>query len=380
MDDKVDAAEMVKSHLQKWVAVAETTNQGGNKQKIEELLQRRLKYLGLHSRKMIWCESPEDMQKKLANNPLTDTITDCRKINSYRLILHREVSDRCKEFSHEETVSLVNLLGHVSDSRLSSMNSEDELTHVFTKNIEISHDKLFRYWNWTLEEFENFFGIILDWSLIAYEDSLWHGLPEETKNEFKNYFAYLGEACEAGLTIWIPTRKREYLFCDARPFFNGNDAKKNLPRLTIDWSEISDQIASQKEWSEPISIILEKLGYFKTRLDAENISQDIIDKVAVIIGEINKLLPLLKKEYPNTSLIFEARRIASNYLIELLESYLRLPDEFRQREQEALLEVLQLLHRELLDADKNIEGVTVREFKVMTEFLKNIYSPENLEM
>ncbi|MBI2450274.1 MAG: hypothetical protein HYV47_01915 [Candidatus Nealsonbacteria bacterium] len=377
MDTKTEAVEKVKSHLQKWVAVAEAANWGDNKQKIEELLQKRLKYLGLHPRKMIWCESREDMQKRIGEESPLNLHLNWQAISSYRNNLQEKFRNQYGNFSQEETFLLTNLLERIDIRKLDTMVASYALTNAFIRKTQASHNEYLL----ETEQYENFFNFVLDWSSIAYEDSLWHGLPEETKTEFKNYFAYLGEACEAGLTVWIPTRKKEYLFYDPRPFynpFNVNDAKKNLPRLMINWPEIHGQTITSGKKMEPISIILEKLEYFKTRLDAENISQDIINKVAVIIGEINKLLPLLEKGYPNASLTFEARRIASNYLIELLESYLRLPDEFRQREQEALLEVLQLLHQELLDADKNIEGVTVREFKVMTEFLKKIYSPETL--
>jgi len=359
------------THAQRWIAAAGITSPHG-RERIENLLQNRRKYLGLPQRQIIWCSSAENLQERLSQESSISLIYEWEKfLRPFIKNLEKQLSKQLKERSLKQLqTDIMKPLGE--NYQLCSLINYQKIRSHIREALWIIQEKK-GYDSRFVGIYESW-QFLFDLSLVAYCDCLWQCLPDKTK--IRNYFHNFGEAYEAGLGLYIPSKTKEYLLANPNRSFADAAILKDAPH--INWPEMMQQ--TQALENDDTNDVLHKLALFREKLGQKFIPESIVSEVSGIIELINKLLPLLKKEHPGIALTFEVKRIANDYLLELMESYLGLSEENRTSKQKTLLEILRMLREELVGALNHIEDKKADEFEIVAEFLRQTFRPSSLEI
>lgn len=376
--DQVDALiETGGDHRQKWIEAGKVKDLCDEK-KVEVILQKRAEYLGIKPKKVVWCATALELQEKLSRESSGALLCDLENYFSpFQKSLEKQLYWQLGEFLRQQAPAK-NLNDLFSDLRERILTTLDEGSNL--RQIKISNELTEILWTiYTREKkfgpihrLNNLWNQLIDLPFCAYLDCLWQCLPNQKK--IKNYFLDMGEAYEAGMGIWIPSKTSQYVLPLPGRFFTKSAGKTKKKNQKIEWT-------TQNGAELEVKIIIDDLAAFKAKIKKNIDDKEILAEIEQIINLGSELLPILKKDYSSSGLTWETERIIKNYLKEIVESYSSLSQENRGKKRDDLLKILRQGIRESLEKIlQDIEANKVSNFEVTAEFLRQTFSIDSLKI
>lgn len=138
--------------------------------------------------------------------------------------------------------------------------------------------------------------------------------------------------------------------------------RKKKPEMTKE--SLSDKIEMPED-------LLEKLKDLNMKLRIEfGIERAVLEKSEQIIDKLWYLLPELSKNHSATELEWVVRKIAKEYLPDLVNKFLKLTPEFRQSNNAATVTALESLLSELVSIEKMVGEHDALKLKGQALYLK----------